>query len=269
MPLPTNQKQPVTYRRYNNPKLTFYRLPQERTKLYYGIELETGISTKSNKEVEYFLEALPDFVWPKYDGSISDSFKVKFGSDIEIVSHPTTYRWLKANAKAWNKILSLRKSGLLSYLPGSCGMHIHLAKKAFTKSHKRRFITFIFANKGFSHFISQRGPHIEYCSLDLGVDHVNSIINHNDGDKSVAVNCYKPHTIEVRIFRGTLDKIAFWKNIEFCDALYYYTKTHTNPNVKEFLTYISNHNYPNMLKWLKKYKDRLKEVTNARESARG
>lgn len=242
----------------NPPKFTFYHLPRERTKLYYGIELETGISTTSKRDVEYFTNILPDFVWPKWDGSILTGRKIKNDSDIEIVSHPATYKWLKANTKIWNKILDLRKKGLLSYIPGSCGMHIHIDKRAFKKSHKERFIGFIYKHQDFSHFISQRGPHMQYCSLNT--NYLNEILSGYGGDKSTAINCCRPYTIEVRLFRGTLNKVSFWKNIEFCHSLYLWTKDHNQLMLTNYLDYISNKDYPNLNKWLDHYQEGLKGI---------
>ena len=42
-------------------------------------------------------------------------------------------------------------------------------------------------------------------------------------DRHYAVVVY-PQTVELRIFRGTLSPFGFWKDLEFCKALYDFSK---------------------------------------------
>lgn len=61
----------------------------------------------------------------------------------------------------------------------------------------------------------------------------------NQSERYTAVNLTNK-TIEIRVFRGTLNANSFHKNLEFCHAVYYYTKNCSNQNVSvaEFVNWV-------------------------------
>ena len=248
--------------RGENPTFTFYHMPRERSRLFLGIELETGVKRGSRKDVNWYLDQIPDFMWPKHDGSICND---TVGEDIEICSHPATFKWLKANRKEWDGIFKLRKHGLLSWEAGSCGMHIHMSKAPFTKKHACRFADFIYHNEAFSRFISGRRD-TYWCSLD--VDDEDFANNWEDPCHEYWAVAPRRHTLEIRLFRGTLNPVTFWKNVEFIHALYHWTKSASRKNyesVPAFLEYVSKRSdCTNFHKWLKLNRTKVEELTHAK-----
>jgi len=69
----------------------------------------------------------------------------------------------------------------------------------------------------------------------------------------LAVNLQNDNSVEIRIFRGTLNDSSFFKNIEFVQALFDYTKsiTETDMSLKSFLSFIKDNNeYPYLRKFI-------------------
>ncbi len=243
---------------YNyRPCFNFYLGKYEKTisekKLFFGIELEVE---KSSGDIKKETDNLPEFVFAKEDGSLYNGF--------EIVSHPATYQWLKENADKWLKILTISKRGFISFKTDSCGIHIHLSKNYFGTWHLYRLLKFFYENPEFILKISQRNKSNlnQWATLDKVVDEnkgrdlIYKAKNKNGNhERHCAVNLQNPDTIEIRIFRGTLNPLSFWKNIEFLQALVNYTFETPSRyvNVASFLDYVKNYSkeFNNLYRWLK------------------
>lgn len=228
-----------------DPQFKFYKTNKDKHELlYFGIELEVESNGNDKREV---VESLPSCVYVKADSSIMNGF--------EIVSHPMTYNWLIDNCKVWNKILDLRKKGWRSYDTESCGMHIHLSKNAFGNYHLYKFMKLFYDNHDFILRFSQRkGIHLnQWASLN---DNEQNIIykarNKNRGreDRHTAVNLEREFSVEVRVFRGTLNPLSFWKNIEFTKALFDFSRDYALESMREieFRNFIrfERKRYPNL-----------------------
>ena len=85
----------------------------------------------------------------------------------------------------------------------------------------------------------------------------------NGGDRRQALNLNNEHTIEIRIFKGTLNKASFFKNIEFAHALAMFSgesslaslveATTLSASISDFKKYLDNCGrklYPNLVKFL-------------------
>lgn len=222
--------------------------------LYFGIELEIE---SEGQDIEYAVDSLPDFVYAKEDGSLEDG--------LEVVSHPTTYQWLCENAGQWLKILALRKDGFCSYNTNTCGMHVHLSKNYFGTLHLYKFLKFFYENPEFILMISQRNRHKfdEWATLntaktygDCDDESIYYKARHKTGNwkRHSAVNLQNNHTVEVRIFRGTLNPRSFWKNIEFLQALIEFTAQNSidEISVRAFRVFLFNNKkrFVNLYNWL-------------------
>ena len=194
--------------------------------LFYGVELEIETPMKRetlHKYLKTMVNSDGEFIYCKMDASIGeDSSGRRGGAGFEIVTHPFSYEWINS-PKGIDKIqsiMSLKDFRCRSYNTNTCGMHVHMSKNVFDEYTLRRFLTFIFENKDFNIKISERIDMEKvdrYCSFvpetdieTLTIDRYNS-----DGEgRHKAVNLNNEHTVEVRIFRGTLGYNGFMKNIE-------------------------------------------------------
>lgn len=247
--------------------LNYYRLDDEPSpRMYYGIELETG-TLKHINFGDDIIRNLPIKYFDRHDDcSIFDDGNVKQG--IEIVGHPMTYKWMKANPNIWNDVLKLRRKRLRSYKTGTCGIHIHLSKNAFNERHLYKFMKMIYGFPSFTKLISQRNGNRlkEWADIkgECKKDLKRKAKDKCGGKRYTAVNLTNSKgTVEIRLFRGTLNEMAFWKNIEYIQALLEFT---ANAKVKElsiknYLSYVcvKKHEFCNLYNWLKK-KGKIKEI---------
>jgi hypothetical protein len=217
--------------------------------LFMGIELEIENENEkiSNGELSRKLENR--FLYFKSDGSLDNGF--------EIVSHPLSFSWIQENKSEFTDMLErIKNNGFRSYDSTTCGMHIHLSKKNFGAWHLYRFLKFFQENKQFIIAISQRNIDNlkQWANLE---DETNDSLIYKAKKKEgysryVAVNLCNSHTIELRIFRGTLNQNSFFKNIEFAHSVYLFSRDYTDMTIlayKKFLT--DNPSYSHLNKFIK------------------
>ena len=117
---------------------------------FLGIELE--IERRNSNSIKHgeLAELIKNEHWYfKNDGSLTDGF--------EIVSHPLTFNYLNsAKESILNSLRIISDNGYNSYNANTCGIHIHISKKAFTTWQLYRFLKFFVENKEFIIGISQR-----------------------------------------------------------------------------------------------------------------
>jgi L-rhamnose mutarotase len=241
------------------PRPTFFKV-SENDNVYLGIELE--VERGANSETNHTKMALlieKDFLYFKTDGSLDNGF--------EIVTHPMTISYIKKHKNVWADILNLLRSNKYrSYDTRTCGMHIHISKNAFTTWHLYRFMKFFVDNSDFVTKISQRkienldrwaaltdNPSESYKEFTQDRLMYKAKKKSGNDKRYLAVNLQNDKSVEVRIFRGTLNDSSFFKNIEFVQALYDYTKSisETDMSLKSFLSFIKDNNeYPYLRKFI-------------------
>ncbi len=184
--------------------------------LYFGIELEIEFHGQ-NPDILIAAADQPYF-FLKHDGSICEG--------AEVVSHPASFKWINDNFQnTWEKVLKVRNEGMRSFKTETCGIHIHMSKKAFSKFHLYKFLRFFRENVDFVTKISQRteGNLNQWSALDSNESICYQAKRGCTEERYVAVNLNPPKTVEIRIFRGNLLDTAFRKNLEFCKALFDFT----------------------------------------------
>ncbi len=227
--------------------------------LHYGIELEVedmGIMQPNGKyqhlmDREQMAQRALQFmgkedVYIVHDGSLTAS---PMGG-IEIVSHPMTWEYYRENADRWTELLmKLREWGGQAYRPGTAGWHVHMSKGAFTSWQLYKFIKFFYQKSSHNFVVSicQRNGHERYArwhSSDSSKVALTAKRKHNaSNDRYSAVNLTNPNTVELRMFRGTLEPLWFHKNMEFCHALFEYSKAVKPLDMvpSKFVEYIVKH----------------------------
>ena len=228
--------------------------------LYYGIELEVG-STEYGVNWRSMLRDYNSIVHLASDCSIYNNSDIH--SEVELVANPATYNWFIDNRNIWSNLLKvLRKNGVWSYKAKSCGIHIHMSKNVFTTLHLYKFLKMIYSHSDFTYFVSQRGTEGELerwanINNESSDETIRRKANKKHSyEKYTAVNLIHPDTVEVRIFRGTLNESSFYKNIEYLQALFEFTKSnkHENLTVENYIKYVSIYKdrFSGLYNWLEK-----------------
>jgi len=244
------------------PPVKFFHAPRETKNpnnvIHYGTEFE--IINKSGElrntvVAKMVTRAFGDVVYCKHDGSLGE-----YHGGFEIVTHPLTFKYIKENLSKFDCIWELADRGFISHNSGCCGMHIHLSRNMFSDFHTVKFLKFIYKmDKQFITMVSQRteGALRQWGNLDNrdNVVHWAKQKYNNHGERYTAVNMENRGTYELRIFRGSLRKDRFLKNIEFCDSAYNFTRTASQRNLsrENYIKYLKDNEktYKNLIAFLK------------------
>lgn len=157
------------------------------------------------------------------DGSISNGF--------EIISAPATLEWYQ---KSWHKTYQpmtaiLRRYGMRSHDPGTCGLHIHVNRLSIGNGDDLL--------KWFTWFapeitIFSRRRNVGYCAPMLWKQrHVYNFSEYKQiyipsGGHGVALNYNNNATIEFRIFRGTINQRTLLATLQFVDGFVQFVNKH-------------------------------------------
>jgi hypothetical protein len=234
------------------PTTQFISMPYDSKDVpFFGIELEVEKMDKSETQRHVMASKIENKAWYfKNDGSLNNGF--------EIVSHPLTFSYIKHSAKDFESALNeLSNNAYNSYNANTCGMHIHISKKAFGTWQLYKFMKFFAENVPFIVAISQRKMDklVQWANIEDNDD--NALMykakkKEGNSARYVAINLQNYSTIEIRIFRGTLNFQSFMKNIEFVHALYMFTKESKIITLDSFKEYIANScEYSNLKKFIK------------------
>lgn len=224
------------------------------TKLFYGIELEVLANDDTLESAKHTMNLLgKENIIIKHDGSLSSN-------GYEIVTAPMTYN---RHHEFWRKFFEEERNGkhygkgLSSFNTECCGIHIHISRAALQLSDICKIVFFVNeeTNKQFIAHIASRDSN-SYCQIHKkSLEELQTIqrcgkLRYND--RYEAVNLDNNDTVEIRIFRGTVEQVSFFKNLEFVDCLIKFVRN------KTFLQL----SYDEFIKFLAKYKDRYSNLYN-------
>jgi hypothetical protein len=236
-----NDRPDSIYEHGGRPNLKFYGAKKNSETPFFGIELETENTSIKNRN--YIADNLPDYIYCQEDSSLGDE-------GLEITFHPATYQWLKDNKKdIIDKVLDFAiKNKATSYDTSTCGIHIHISRKGLRGTwHLYRLLKLFYDNPHFILKISRRktDQFNQWCRIaetESGLDIIQKAKTKNGKTRYEAINLTSYETIEFRIFRGTLNKTGFFRNIDFVQAALEFTeKTQTRDiSLLNFKNYCQN-----------------------------
>lgn len=182
-----------------------------------GVEIECGFGDKHHRnKVAYSLcKTLgEDWIFVKHDGSIvaNDS---RLTQGIEIVSAPAD---IETHRERWKKFdQDPHYKELRAWDTSSCGMHIHISREALSSLQIGRMAHFIGhpGNQKFVRKVSGRTCE-QYARI---VNHPLTAGVRSAGGKYEAFRMELPETVELRIFRSTVNYRHIIRNLEFANAL--------------------------------------------------
>lgn len=187
---------------------------------YFGIELEVEDVNEwgCNAGAEVVIDAVGERMYMKQDGSLNDGF--------EIVSHPHSLEALREIN--WKFLAELRRLGFRSWDVSTCGLHVHVSRTAFRKNGKRdeahelRFQKLIYDNDKQVSAIA--GRESSYARFNDKGHLVPKVKYGQSADRYEAINILNDHTLEIRVFRGSLKKERVLSAVEFVHSAIEYTR---------------------------------------------
>ena len=237
------------------PDAIFHSTDKEE-RLFFGIEIEVeGWDDKSASAMHaYQLESM-DLAYLKSDGSLNNGF--------EIVTHPMSHDFFKNEATdLWSVLGDLRsRQGMRvkSWDTKTCGLHIHISRTGFSGgAHMHRFLNLVYSNPDFYSTLAGRtsdqwakftdiyrkdykrdsnGERI--WDMDNGYDvttkrtFMHKLNTDYNSDRYSAVNTNNAATLEMRIFRGSVNGDTIKSQLDLAHASVEYTRTLTVQDVRE------------------------------------
>lgn len=199
---------------------------------YFGVELEIDGAGKDDDYAEELLDIANndgEYIYIKSDGSLDDG--------MELVSHPMTLDYHKNYF--WSDIMRKAVSlGYRSHQTSTCGLHIHINRTAFSDNREEqdeiisRILYFVEHHWNEMLKFSRRSEYtMNRWAARYGYEHtpkaiMDKVKKGNNG-RYAAVNLCNYHTVEFRMFRGTLKYNTFIAAIELanriCDVAMYNT----------------------------------------------
>jgi hypothetical protein len=209
------------------PRCIMYPKKDYDDPIYEGIELEVdgGADDRIAKRVNEIL----GYTYIKHDGSLDEG--------MEIVTHPAKLSYhIVEKRDAWIEAMRvMRAYGLSSHAAGTCGLHIHVSSAPLEADGNDAIekLLFIF-DKFWDQLVvfSRR----DQCQLrwaarsstevndDMPDDEARSSLKSTKGrmkhgGRYRAVNLTNRHTVEFRLFRGTLRPETFFATLQLVDHL--------------------------------------------------
>lgn len=243
------------------PRPIFYGEPPRM-----GFELEVECTDGSRSDGIDIINAIDPYekrYYLKSDGSLSYGF--------EVVSHPHSLE--EYHKLDWSWLDALGREGFRSWNTSSCGLHVHIGLDGFKdEKHQIRFTKFIYDNERQAKRIAGRSS--SYAAFDDKGRAIPKIkYKHNDSNRYSAVNVQNEHTLEVRIFRGSLRKERVLSGIEFTHAVCEYTRDmKIVPKNKpfswlRFAAYVAANDvrYPNLFTIINETFERRTEIDNQQD----
>lgn len=267
--------------RYTPYPLEFHSINHDE-RLFFGVEIEMSFKNSMKDAAEYasVLEGL-NFAYLKEDGSIN-------GAGFELVTNPMSHDYYMNKAeKLWEVLEGLRSTyKARAWDASSCGMHIHISRAGFNGgAHMHRFLKLVYSNQVFYESLAGRNDS-QWSKFDdvitttrqatpdgstwlrdaRGAIIVKSQrdftkkIKSRHGDRYSAVNTNNEDTLEMRIFRSSVNGGTIKSNLDLAHASVEYTR---NMDVKKvmagsleadnFKQYILSNEelYPNLVRRMK------------------
>ena len=243
---------------------------------YFGVELELDEAGEDNENAQELLDIVnsnryeEEHMYAKHDGSLTEGF--------ELVTHPMSLNY-HCRDMPWKELLrSAVRMGYRSHQTNTCGLHIHVSRKAFGETEEKqeevigRLLYFFEKNWDELVKFSRRTRSQLYDWADrYGYqDHPKKIMDH--AKKScrkhyTSINLQNKATIEFRIFRGTLKYNTLIATLQFIDLLCDLAITLTDQQMQNlsWTTFAASCQQPELIQYLKERRLYVNDAINFEE----
>jgi len=228
---------------------------------YFGIELEIDDGGESHDKADSILSVCNNSdskrLYAKHDGSLHDGF--------ELVTHPMSLDFHQADMP-WRDILRKAVSlGYQSHRAETCGLHIHVSRKAFGDSVSQqesaiaRILYFFEAHWNELLRFSRRTEYqLNRWAARYGYkEHPSEILDYAKkgygGGRYSCINLQNYETIEFRIFRGTLKYNTLIATLQMVNALCDLALSCSDEEMKalSWTSFVARCDAPELIQYLK------------------
>ena len=225
------------YHRYD-PHLTFWREDGDDD-LFLGVELEVDKGGEFDSTAEKIVKMMNPgdgkwFMYCSHDGSLDNG--------LEMITCPATLNYHLEMADKYKKLFAyLIGKGYRSHNTSTCGLHVHFSRSFYAEDEEENICKLLYLIEKFWDEIvifSRR----DYRSLEHyakkpehgGKEFVSRWNKSGCHDGHYySVNISNANTIELRMFRGTMNLETYLATLEFVDAIVRAAKAHTSAELQQ------------------------------------
>ena len=186
----------------------------------YGVELEVEDHRNSGRNIDTdadWVNSKLGFTYVKSDSSLSHG--------MEIVSHPLSFKaWMEQKEKLAEVFRELIGLGYNSHDNGNCGLHVHISLKPLLEKNPQATCAMLVLMERFwtkiVRFTRRTASQLDqwaqlYSTRDTRYEDL-AKMSKAERSRYMAVNLQNDHTVELRVFRGTLKLETFIATLQFC-----------------------------------------------------
>jgi len=220
-PRPTRSRAGIIHDYNFKPDFKYRSCGEKGNLLYMGVELEVDQGRERKTVATEIGKGWSEVLYTKRDGSLGEE-------GLEIVSHPATiaYHQTKVN---WKGLLKLcKKHGYKSHDAGTCGLHVHVSRKALSSTDLLKLSSFVYQHEDEIQVFARRkkSSYAKMKKVDKAGDAKAMVM---DGERMAALNMTNAATVEFRMCKGTLRYSTFMASLEFIHAVSMYVGTISTP----------------------------------------
>lgn len=225
---------------------------------YFGIELEVDLGGELNKNAKRVTAIANEKDWHVYckrDGSLDDGF--------EVVTHPMTLDY-HCNQMPWKKVLiALREMGYRSHQTTTAGLHVHINRSSLGDTYDEQEETvarlLYLVEKYWEELVKfSRRPlsQLDRWAARYGFKNCpKEILKTAKGGygRYTCINLCNDHTIEFRIFRGTLKYNTIIATLQLVEQLCNVAYCFSDEQIQSlsWTTFVSGCTKPELVQYLK------------------
>lgn len=238
---------------------------------FFGVELEVdgcGEDCDNAYEVLKVANVDADHVYIKHDGSLDHGF--------EVVSYPMTLDY-HASKMPWEDTMKkLINFGYRSHQTNTCGLHVHVNRDSLgvTESEQEETIAKIlfFVELHWNEivkFTRRAKSRLDRWASRYGYEtKAKKILDKaKECGRYTAVNLQNEHTIEFRVFRGTLKYNTFVATLQFVNAICNFACTMSEDDIEKtsWFDFVEGITEPELIQYLKERKLYVNEEIEIQE----
>ena len=242
---------------------------------FFGVELEIDLAGKDEEnayQIKKLANAQCEHIYCKYDGSLDDGF--------EIVTHPMTLDY-HMDQMPWDVVLQRAISlHYKSHMTSTCGLHVHINRTAFGETREEqeqvieRLLFFVELHWNELFIFSRRSPHsMDRWAARYGLEKTGKLImdkvKKGNTGRYAAINLCPYHTVEFRLFRGTLRLNTLIATLQLvnriCDMAL--SKSEDEIGKQSWRDFVMTVTEPELIQYLKERQLYINEKTETEEEA--